>query len=136
MLQDAEISIGLNSDTFILADSQELAERLHAETDLRVKSHLASYASIEGFPPPDVVLNILYTLAPLLADVYLNVVSSALYDAMKAAFSRQGKPDSEATFYLARRDDVGNVVREVRGQTSDREIIKGLIRQASEDDET
>jgi len=133
MLQDAEISIGLNSDTFILADSQELAERLHAETDLRVKSHLASYASIEA---PDVVLNIIYTLAPLLTDVYLNVVSSALYDAMKAAFSRQGKPDSEATFYLARRDDVGNVVREVRGQTSDREIIKELIRQANEDDET
>jgi len=133
MLQDAEISIGLNSDTFILADSQELAERLHAETDLRVKSHLASYASIEA---PDVVLNIIYTLAPLLTDVYLNVVSSALYDAMKAAFSRQGKPDSEATFYIARRDDVGNVVREVRGQTSDREIIKELIRQANEDDET
>ena len=133
MLQDAEISIGLNSDTFILADSQELAERLHAETDLRVKSHLASYASIEA---PDVVLNIIYTLAPLLTDVYLNVVSSALYDAMKAAFSRQGKPDSEAKFYLARRDDVGNVVREVRGQTSDREIIKELIRQANEDDET
>jgi len=133
MLQDAEISIGLNSDTFILADSQELAERLHAETDLRVKSHLASYASIEA---PDVVLNIIYTLAPLLTDVYLNVVSSALYDAMKAAFSRQGKPDSEATFYIARRDDVGNVVREVRGQTSDREIIKELIRPANEDDET
>jgi hypothetical protein len=55
---------------------------------------------------------------------------------MKAALSRRGKADSEATFYISSRDADGNVLREVRGQTSDREIIKDLIRRAREDDET
>ena len=137
MLQGADISIDLNSDTFIPADSQELAERLRAETDLRVQIDVTAYASVEGFPlPPDVVLYILYTLTPLVADVYLNVLSSALWDAIKAAFSRQGKVDSDVTFSIVSMGEDGNVLREVRGQTSDPEIIKDLIRQAREDDET
>jgi len=137
MLQGADISIDLNSDTFIPADSQELAERLRAETDLRVQIDVTAYASVEGFPlPPDVALYILYTLTPLVADVYLNVLSSALWDAIKAAFSRQGKVDSDVTFSIVSMGEDGNVLREVRGQTSDPEIIKDLIRQAREDDET
>ena len=135
LLQDADIYIGLNMDTFGLPDGQELGEQLRAETDLRINSGTwAASTAPGGGPQPDVLIFLLYTVAPLLTDVYLNVLSSALYDAMRAAFSRRGRPDSEATFYISTRDDDGNVLREVTGQTSDREIIKDLIRRASEDD--
>jgi hypothetical protein len=136
MLQNADISIGLNIDMFTLTDSQVLEEHLRAETDLRIESHnFASDTAPGGALPPDVVIH-LYTLAPLLRDVYLNVLSSALYDAMRAALSRRGIADSEATFYIAMMDEDENVLREVRGQTSDREVIKDLLRQAGGDDET
>jgi hypothetical protein len=137
MLQGADISIDLNVDTFIPADSQELAERLRAETDLRVQSEVVGYTYIEGFPPPpDVVLYFVDTLTPLVVDVYLNVLASAIWDAMKATLSRQGKVGSEATFSAIKRDKDGNILLEVSGQTSDPEIIKDLIRQASEDDKS
>jgi hypothetical protein len=137
MLQDADISVGLNIDTFTPPDNQDLRERLRAETELRIDSHIfAAYTAPGGTPSPDLAIYLLYTIAPLLTDVYLNVLSSALYDAAKAAFARQGNADSEATFYISTMDDDGNVLREVRGKTSDREIIKDLIRQASERDET
>lgn len=134
-MQVPDISIDLNSDTFVLADSQELAEHLRSETDLQVNSDVAAYSGVEGGPlPPDVAIYILYTLAPL-ADVYANVLSSALWDAAKAAFARQGRGDSEATFSVLKVDEEGRILREVRGQTSDSEIIKDLIHQASEEDE-
>jgi hypothetical protein len=135
LLQDADIYIGLNIDTFALPDGQELGERLRAETDLRIKSGTwAASTASGGGPQPDVLIYLLYTVAPLLTDVYLNVLSSALYDVMRAALSRRGEADSEAKFFIATMDDDGNVLREVRGETSDREIIKDLIRRASEDD--
>ena len=135
MLQGADISIDLNSDTFIPADSQELAERLRAETDLRIESTIAAYVSVAGEPPPpDVVIYLLYTIAPLATSVFVNVLSSALWEAMKAAFSRQRKEDSEATFSIVKKDENGQTLRVVSGQTSDREIIEDLIRQALEDD--
>jgi hypothetical protein len=135
MLQNVDVSIGLNIDTFTLTDSQVLEEYLRAETDLRIESHnFAADPAPGGTLPSDVVIH-LYTLA-LFRAVYLNVLSSALYDVIKAALSRQGKADSEATFYIAMLDEDENVLREVRGHTSDREIIKELVRQTSEGDET
>ncbi len=132
-MQVPDISIDLNSDTFVPADSQELAARLRAETDLRVRSDVAAYAGVEGGPlPPDVVLYVLYTLFPL-RDIYAGMLSSILWDTAKAAFSRQGRGDSEATFSVLKVDEEGRILREVRGQTSDPEIIKELIRQAGEE---
>jgi len=135
MLQGADIVIDLNSDTFNWVDSQELEERLRAETDLRIESTIAAYVSVAGEPPPpDVVIYLLYTIAPLATSVFVNVLSSALWEAMKAAFSRQRKEDSEATFSIVKKDENGQTLRVVSGQTSDREIIEDLIRQALEDD--
>jgi hypothetical protein len=135
LLQDADLYIGLNSDTFAISDGQELGEQLRAETDLRIKSGTWAAATAPGgAPPPDVLIYLLYTIAPLLTDVYLNVLSSALWDAMSAAFFRQRKEDSEATFSIVKMDDMGRTLRTVRGRTDDREIIKDLIRQALEDD--
>jgi hypothetical protein len=135
LLQDADIYIGLNFDTFTLPDSQELGEQLRAETDLRIKSGTwAASTAPGGAPPPDVLIYLLYTIAPLLTDVYLNVLSSGLWDAMKAAFLRQRKEDSEATFSIVKMDEKGRTLRTVSGRTDDREIIKDLIRQALKDD--
>jgi hypothetical protein len=139
LLQDADIYIGLNFDTFTLPDSQELGEQLRAETDLRIKSGTwAASTAPGGAPPPDVLIYLLYTIAPLLTDVYLNVLSSALWDAMKAAFSRRTergwRGESEAAFSIVKMDEEGRQLRRVEGQTSDPEIIRDLVRQALEDD--
>jgi hypothetical protein len=137
VLQDADIYIGFNFDTFPLPDSQELGEQLSTETDLRIKSDTWIASTAPGGPPPtDVLIYLLYTVAPLLTDVYLNVLSSALWDAMKVTLLRQRKEDSEATFSIVKMDDKGQTLRTVRGRTSDPEIIKDLVRQALEDDET
>jgi hypothetical protein len=136
ILQDADIYISLNIDTFTQPDSQELREQLRAETDLRIESGMRAASTAPGGVPPDVVIYLLYTIAPLLTDVYLNVLSSALYDATKAAFSRQGKADSEATIYILKKDEEGRTLRTVSARTGDPEIIKDLFRQALEDDET
>jgi len=109
-----------------------VAERLRSESDLRIESDVVAYGYIEGgLIPPDVAINLLYSLVPL-ADIYANMLASALYDILKAAASRQGRAHSEATFYVASVDEEGRVLREVSGRTGDREIIKDLIQQVGE----
>jgi hypothetical protein len=126
--QDMDVRIDLNSDTFIPADKDELAEQLSTETDLRIESDVAAYAGIEGGPlPPDVAIYILYTLVPV-ADIYANVLASAIWDRVRSAFVRQGKDPSGVTFSMVEMDDDGNLRREIRGETADPEAIKELIR--------
>lgn len=132
---DMDVRIDLNSDTFIPADKDELAEQLSTETDLRIESDVAAYGGIEGGPlPPDVAIYILHTLIPV-ADVYANVLASAIWDRVKAALVRQGKDDSGVTFSLVETDDDGNMRRELRGETRDPEAIRELIRQFGKDQE-
>jgi hypothetical protein len=130
-----EITVYLNVDSFDLSDSQDLGDRLRFELELRVESVVVAGYWQPGIPlPPDVTINILYTLVPL-ADIYASVLANALYDTLRGAASRRGGGDSEATFLVSKVDEEGRILREVRGRTRDPEIIKDLIRQASEDDE-
>jgi hypothetical protein len=64
-----DIGVYLNSDSFDPSDSQDVGERLRSESELRIESEVAAYAHVEGWvPPPDVAINILYSLVPL-ADI-------------------------------------------------------------------
>ncbi len=128
-----DVRIDLNSDTFGLADKDELAEQIRAETDLRIESDVAAYSGVAGEPPPpDVVVYILHTLIPG-ADIYANVLASAIWDRVKAALARQGKDESGVTFSLVETDDDGSIRRELSGETRDPEAIKELIRQFGTD---
>lgn len=132
---DMDIRIDLNSDTFIPADKDELTEQLSTETDLRIESDVAAYAGVEGGPPPpDVMLYILHSLIPV-ADIYANVLASAIWDRVKAALLRQGRDEPGVTFNLVETDEDGNIRRELRGETRDPEAIKELIRQFGKDQE-
>ncbi len=132
--QDADIIVDLNSGMFTTADSQELAESLRAETDLRVESGLFDYYS-EGAPfLPEVILGILYTLFPL-QDIYAGMLSSMLWDKAKAAHTRLQGERSKASFVVRKLDEEGRTLKEVRGVTSDPEIIKDMIRRADEEGE-
>lgn len=132
---DMDIRIDLNSDTFIPADKDELAEQLTTETDLRIESDVAAYSGVIGEPPPaDVVVYILHTLIPV-ADIYANVLASAIWDRVKAALARQGKDESGVTFHLVETDEDGSIRRELRGETRDSEAIRELIRQFGKDQE-
>jgi hypothetical protein len=131
--EGTDISIGLNIDTFTPADSQELVERLRAETDLRVASGIVAADTAPGGPlPPDVLIYILHTLIPV-ADIYASVIASAIWDRVKAALARQGKDEAGVTFSLVEADDDGNMRRELRGETRNQEVIKELIRQFGKD---
>lgn len=121
--QDSDITVDLNSGVFVTEDSQELAESLRAETNLRVESSLFDYYS-EGDPfTPEVVIGILYTLFPL-KEIYANVLSSMLWDKVKAAHARLQRGRSEAIFLVRKVDGDGRKLKEVRGVTSDPEIIR------------
>ena len=133
-MQTPDLRIQLNSGWYGPADSQELAERLRADTELRVESDLFDYYS-EGDPfTPEVILSIVYTLL-LLQDIYANVLSSMLWEAAKAANERLGRGGSRVTFFVRKVDEDGRVLKEVRGLTTDPEIIKDMIRRADEDGE-
>jgi len=133
MQRDADISIGLNIDTFTPPDNRDLEEHLRAESELRIESHIfAASTAPGGTPPPDMVISILYTLIPV-ADIYANVLASAIWDLARSAHARQGKDDSEVTFSLVERDDDGNVRRQIRGATRNPEAIEALISQFGKD---
>ena len=132
-MQPPDLNITLNSSLFVPDDAEMTTERLREETDLRVEVGVEPYYS-EGSPlPPDVILNILYTLVPL-GDLYAGVISSMLSDAVKAALLRQGRGESNVTFTLRKVDEEGHVLHAVAGRTQDPEIIKELIRKVSEDE--
>lgn len=129
----AQVGVFLNSDTFDLEDKDAIAERLRAETDLQADSDVLAYAGTPGEPPPpDVVLYLLHTLIPV-ADIYANVLASAIWDRARSAFGRRGRDDDGVTFSLVEADDDGNLRRELRGETRNPEAIAELIRQFGKD---
>lgn len=133
-MQTPDVRIDLLNGLFIPSDGQELAERLSTETGLRVEGDIFDYYS-EGTPfPPEIVLAILYTLFPL-KDIYANILSSVLLDAGKAAHARLGRPSTQATFFVRRVDEDGQTIKEVRGLSTDPEIVKDLIRRVDEEGE-
>lgn len=133
--QDADITVDLNSGGFVTEDSQELAESLRAETGLRVESGLFDYYSEGDSFPPEVILGILYTLFPL-KEIYAGVLAAMLWDKAKAAHTRLQGGRSEASFVVRKVDEDGRILKEVRGVTSDPEIIKDMISRADEEGET
>jgi hypothetical protein len=134
--QAYDIVVDLKSSVFVAEESQELAESLRAETGLRVESGLFHYYT-EGspLPPPDVIVGILYTLFPL-NDIYAGVLSAILWDKVKAALSQREVGCSEVNFRLQKVYEDGRILKEVRKEvrvvTSDREIIRDMIRQVDE----
>ena len=131
---DSDITINLNSGVFVTEDSQELAESLRSETDLRVESGLFDYYS-EGNPfPPEVILAILYTLFPL-KEIYANVLSEMLLDKVRAARARIPGMRSGAVFVVRKVDEDGRTLKGVVGLTTDPEVIKDMIRRADEEGE-
>jgi hypothetical protein len=132
--QDSDITVDLISGLFATEDSQELAESLRAETDLRVESGLFTFYS-EGSPfIPEVIVGILYTLFPL-QDIYASVLAAMLWDKVKAAHARSRGERSRASFVVRKVDEDGRILKEVAGVTSDPEIIKDMIRRADEEGE-
>ena len=132
--QDSDITVDLVSALFVTEDSQDLAESIHAETDLRVESGLFDFYS-EGDPfPPEVILDILYKLFPL-QDIYAGVLSAMLWDKAKAAHARCQSGRSKVVFLVRKVDEEGRILKEVRGRTDDPEIIKDMIRRADEEGE-
>ncbi len=123
-----QVEIDLNSDLFSLSDSEALMDRLRSESDLRIRSEVAAYATVDGSLPPDVVLNVLYTVVPV-ADLYAGILASALWDAAKGALKKQNRADSEVSFSVLKRGADGGILGEVSGRTNDPDTIKQLIRQ-------
>jgi hypothetical protein len=129
---DSDITIDLNSGVFVTEDSRELAESLRAETGLRVESGLFDYYS-EGDPfPPEVILAIVYTLFPL-REIYANMLTEILLDKARAARARIPGMRSGVVFLVRKVDEDGRRIKDVRGYTTDPEIIKELIRLAGEE---
>ena len=129
---DSDITIDLNSGVFVTEDSRELAESLRAETGLRVESGLFDYYS-EGDPfPPEVILAIVYTLFPL-REIYANMLTEILVDKARATRGRIPGMRSGVVFLVRKVDEDGRRIKDVRGYTTDPEIIKELIRLAGEE---
>lgn len=132
--QPPDVRIDLNSDTFVFEDEDILNERLRAETDLRVESEVAAYAGIAGEPPPaDVVIYVLHTLIPI-ADVYANVLASAIWDRIKAALARRDRDEPTApSVTVVEVEEDGSFRRELRIEGQDPETIREAMRQFGED---
>lgn len=124
------IAVELNSDSFALPDSKEINERLG--TQLQVESYMFSDVIVEGgLPSPDVILQIIASSLPL-ADIYVNLVSSALYDVLMTARLRQGKRGSKGIFAITARNEDGQITHSARVETDDPKLIEQLMREANE----
>ena len=129
---EPEITVNLNSDTFALSDSDNIRDQLQPQIGVRVQSEVVAYATVGGdLPPPDVFLQIVQDVLPL-SQIYINIISSALYDLLTAAHSRQGRGDSEGVFEAWATDSNGNPTARARIVTDDPEVIKDLFRQINE----
>ena len=136
-----EVQVFLKSNLFSSEDKDAIAERLRTETNLQADSNVVFYPARAGFFPlefltPDVAIYILHTLFPL-ANIYADVLASAIWDQVKASFARDEDWDEDepgyTSFHLVEVDDDGNTRRELRGETRDPEAIKELIRQFGRD---
>lgn len=129
--QDSQITIDLLSGLYDAEDSQELQERLRSETNLRVDGGLFTFYS-EGSPViPDVVVQILYTLFPL-QDVYTNLLAAMIWDKVKAVSTGIRRGGTKVSFVFEKVDEDGRSLKRVMGQTDNPELIKDMIRRASE----
>ena len=128
---EPEITVNLNSDTFALSDSENIREQLQPQIELRVQSEMVAYATVGGDIPPDVFIQIIQDILPL-SQIYINILSSALYDLLTAARSRQGRGGSEGVFETWATDSNGNPTARARIVTDDPEVIKDLFRQVNE----
>ena len=85
----------------------------------------------EGDPfPPEVILAIVYTLFPL-REIYANMLTEILLDKARATRARIPGMRSGVVFLVRKVD--GRRIKDVRGYTTDPEIIKELIRLAGEE---
>jgi hypothetical protein len=126
-----DLNIWLNLGIFTPDDKEEIDERIRTETGLSVDSKVEHYYS-EGSPViPEVVVYVLAATLPL-GDIYANVLASVLWDAVKAASTRQGRKDSKTTFTFSKIDKEGRVLHAVSGRTDDPEVIKELIHAMTE----
>lgn len=126
-----EITIDLNSDTFVLSDSENIREQLRSQVELRVQSEISAYGTVDGGIIPDVFIQVVQDVLPL-TQIYINILSSALYDLLTAARSRQGRGGSEGVFEAWATDSHGEPTIRARVVTDDPEIIKDLFRQVNE----
>jgi hypothetical protein len=138
-LANCDIIVRFNGDLFTWSDSEVLRERLEPHFRVENEIFLTTYPAGE-VPPPDVIVQILASLLPL-ADIYINLVSSALYDALKAVVARKGRWYGKwywrrylkVTFEIQAIDENGRITHKVRGRTNDRDFIMELVRQINND---
>ena len=129
---EPEITVNLNSDTFALSDSDNIRDQLQPQIGVRVQSEVVAYATVGGdLPPPDVFLQIVQDVLPL-SQIYINIISPALYDLLTATHSRQGRGASEGVFEAWATDSNGNRTARARVVTDDRGGMKDLFAQLNE----
>lgn len=115
------IEVLLEGNTFTERDAEKVAARLGPEFDAHVGR--VAYSPLPGGPPPDVALELLASTLPL-ASIYVNLLSSAIYDLLKAFATNTGKPETEAMLTITVMVDDGNEVRNFTGKTTDPEIAE------------
>lgn len=127
-----EIAIDLNSESlFTLADSGRIEKQLQQQIDLRVKSQVFAAVTVDGGIPPDVFIQVVQSALPL-SQIVINIVSSALYDLLKAAPQKEEEGVSQGIFETWATDSNGEPTARARVETNDPEVIKDLFRQINE----
>ncbi len=68
-----------------------------------------------------------------LADIYVGLLSSAIYDLLKTFATNTGEPETEAILEISIVDEDGNETRTFTGKTTDPEIAERWLRTLNEE---
>jgi len=115
----------LEASAFTEHDAEEVVSRLEPEFDAH--AGLVVYSPPAGGYPPDVAVELLASTLPL-ASIYVNVLSSAIYDLLKTFATNTGESETEATLQLSILDEDGNEARTFTGKTTDPDIAERWLR--------
>jgi hypothetical protein len=119
------VTLLLEASAFTQHDAEAVQSRL--EPEIRVDAGLVAYSPPAGGYPPDVAVQLIASSLPL-AEIYVGLLSAAIYDLIKTFATNTGEPETEATLELTMLDDDGNEARTFTGKTTDPEIAERWLR--------
>lgn len=124
------VTVLLDGGTFTQLDADAVQSR--SEPEFSLNAHVVAYSVPPGGYPPDVAVELMVSMLPL-ADIYVGLLSSAIYDLLKTFATNTGEPETEAILQISILDEDGNEARTFTGKTTDPEIAERWLRILSEE---
>lgn len=118
-------------DTLRWRDRWNRSKICSGRTRRHKKWHSKSRMSAAPPVEPHVIVEVMGAVLPL-ADIYVGVISAALYDAVRSALPGARRENTDVRFEVLLKDGDGRTVGYAEGRTSAEEVVKELLRRGGD----